>query len=513
MDECLASSASITQMVLLRLILLTCLLPVALLQSIIPASGDLTSPREFDVNNLKIFDNQSTVNKNVGLNSMTTFQISITNKQSKPFNYTAVFEFLDSQNFVTEIATTKGYISSFSSQNIRQSWAPSSIGIHTMKIFIISNLVEPSILSDLFNTTFSVVPAWQVEKVTFDSISNSTASEEPVPLVNSTDHSSDQPKPALDELKAFALDRINHDRSKFNLSPVKLSANEAAQEHAQDVLQTRLLSHWMTNGEKPYMTYTRLGGTGAVSQNVAISGYQENADNCKNDRYFCSKIDPFLSINETEHSMMYDDKQCCDNGHRDNILDQYHTHVSIGIAYDDYNFVMVQNFENNYITKEHESDRIPVFSFTHNTLTITGKIIDGQISSMPNHRIPITIYYDPAPTNIQYEKHKYDNSYDEGSFVACVLQESASIYCSGFACIDSGDNSEVTCRQVLTIPADNWYYNSMPNYDTFTIRADLSPILVKEGVYTVVISEEPRGADEQAPSWEAASFSIFYSKS
>jgi len=55
------------------------------------------------------------------------------------------------------------------------------------------------------------------------------------------------------------------------------------------------------------------------------------------------------SIEVEEYSMVNDDLKCCDNGHRDNILNKYHTSVSIGIAYSDA-AVMIQNFENHHIT-------------------------------------------------------------------------------------------------------------------------------------------------------------------
>jgi hypothetical protein len=72
-----------------------------------------------------------------------------------------------------------------------------------------------------------------------------------VPLLSST--------PNKEELILYALEKVNKDRVDFGLPPVKLSDNQAAQEHAQDVFETRAISHWMTNGKKPYMTYSRLG--------------------------------------------------------------------------------------------------------------------------------------------------------------------------------------------------------------------------------------------------------------
>lgn len=66
----------------------------------------------------------------------------------------------------------------------------------------------------------------------------------------------------LSELYSHTLNLVNADRAEKGLAPVQLSQNKAAQAHAEDVLKTRTISHWMTNGEKPYMTYTRYGGAG-----------------------------------------------------------------------------------------------------------------------------------------------------------------------------------------------------------------------------------------------------------
>jgi hypothetical protein len=54
---------------------------------------------------------------------------------------------------------------------------------------------------------------------------------------------------------------------RFNIPPVKLSENTAAQLQAEDMLRTRLISHHTSDGMKPYMKYTILGGKGYVAQN------------------------------------------------------------------------------------------------------------------------------------------------------------------------------------------------------------------------------------------------------
>lgn len=122
-------------------------------------------------------------------------------------------------------------------------------------------------------------------------------------------------RPTLDELRQHALQKINDDRAQFGLPPVQLSDNAAAQAHAEDVFMTRKISHWMTNGEKPYMTYTRYGGTGEVGQNVAVEGYSEaDATSCRNGLAICKHTDPEKAIENAQYSMMYEDEECCDNG-------------------------------------------------------------------------------------------------------------------------------------------------------------------------------------------------------
>lgn len=174
--------------------------------------------------------------------------------------------------------------------------------------------------------------------------------QEDNPVITILQPQSQEPRTvAREELVEHALDLINKDRADFGLPPVELSMNQAAQAHAEDVFKTKRISHWMTNGEKPYMTYTRYGGEGSVQQNVAIAGFSmEQYDECRTSILIdCEKIEPLSTIEELEYEMMYKDAECCNDGHRDNILDPRHTHVSIGIVYDKYYLAFVENFENN----------------------------------------------------------------------------------------------------------------------------------------------------------------------
>jgi uncharacterized protein YkwD len=80
---------------------------------------------------------------------------------------------------------------------------------------------------------------------------------------------------SYNEVVQYALRKINEDRSRFNIPAVKLSDNNntAAQLQAEDMLRTRLISHYTSDGMKPYMEYTIFGGKGYVAQNVGYDGF------------------------------------------------------------------------------------------------------------------------------------------------------------------------------------------------------------------------------------------------
>ncbi len=260
-----------------------------------------------------------------------------------------------------------------------------------------------------------------------------------------------QEKPSLDELRKYALEKINEDRGKFGLPPVELSNNDAAQVHAEDVLKTRQISHWMTNGEKPYMTYSRLGGTGHMGQNVGASGDMSYYEDCTSGFYRCDRIDPFGEIDAIEYGMMYDDADS-DWGHRDNILHPRHTHVSIGIAYDDYTFVIVQNFEDNYIRF------ISPITRDGENIQLTGFLPpDTELYG-------INIFYDEYPTESVYERYRNQGYYSLGEVIAGVAPPGWHY------------------QEIENIPVSNWHESS----GFIDIRFSIESIADREGVYTIV---------------------------
>lgn len=276
-----------------------------------------------------------------------------------------------------------------------------------------------------------------------------------------------------DEIVQHTLAAINADRADFDLPPVQLSPNQAAQIHAEDVFTNKQISHWMSNGEKPYMTYSRMGGSGSVHQNVAISGFgQGEYDRCASSFLLCEKIEPLAAIEELEHEMMYNDLECCNDGHRKNILDPNHTHVSIGIVYDDYYLALIQNFENDYGLQ----------------IQVDGTRISIEGPMPPRAQLEhIIIYYDPLPTHADYEENKKMLAYDAGELAASVFEPLP----PGFHYQQSGDHA--------AIEAQSWESGGQVD-----ARFDISPSIQGPGVYTLYAMFE-RGGE----LFPATSYSIF----
>lgn len=157
---------------------------------------------------------------------------------------------------------------------------------------------------------------------------------------------------SLSELKEHALTLINKDRQDFNVQPVILGSNKLADQQAGYLLEEKAIYHCRT--------------TSYMGQNVAVEGYEYNVPDsgiycpnnnfhlpvvkgrvpevCRGEYVYCEEIDPRRSITTAQYGMMYDDADS-NWGHRDNIVDKQWTCVSIGIAYDKYFFVLVQDFE------------------------------------------------------------------------------------------------------------------------------------------------------------------------
>ncbi|HYL65674.1 MAG TPA: CAP domain-containing protein [Nitrosopumilaceae archaeon] len=218
-----------------------------------------------------------------------------------------------------------------------------------------------------------------------------------------------KPPPTKEELYQYALQVINQDRKAHRLNPVALSNISSAQNHADDMLNSGYFSHWNTDGVKPYVTYTKLGGRGNVDENISVT-----AAYCPSSSCMPNSFDPFKQINDSEYNMMYKDAGSY-WGHRDNILNPYHTDVNIGIAYSNERFYFVEHFESNIVKWQ-------TIKLEGNQLHLVGQMPSGY------SLYQIEVFADPSPKSLTNNDlngaSPYNfGYYDQGDFVGIILPQ------------------------------------------------------------------------------------------
>jgi uncharacterized protein YkwD len=279
-----------------------------------------------------------------------------------------------------------------------------------------------------------------------------TPSPSPTPLPTTTPSPTaasptSTPDAKQQELVNYVLSLINTDRQNNGLANVTLGSVASAQRHADEMLAQQYISHWNTQGYKPYMRYSWSGGTGAVGENCARRGQIGNL----------APIDVKAQLDSMEWSMMNNDS-ASNWAHRDNILNALHNKVNIGIAYDNHNVFLVQDFENDYVA--------------WSTLNVDNGVVTlkGTVQNLPEQNATIkqiVICYDnpSALTPTQLMQPPYNAGYDAGTYVATVLPE----------------NWQAT--QGITITATTWTQNGASFEITFSLAQ--AATAAGNGVYTL----------------------------
>lgn len=280
----------------------------------------------------------------------------------------------------------------------------------------------------------------------------------------------------VEDLKLLALEYINGDRKLYGLPPVSMGTNPAAQQHADDMLESRYLGHWWLDGRKPYMVYSQTGGTSYISENAARTGFSEAEFNelCLQSNVTCEKVDPSEDIQRLQYAMVYEDAGS-DWGHRDNILDPAHRKVNIGIAYSDRFLALVQHFEGGDVT----APVLPTFDGT--ILRIRADINRDGLRMFPT----VEVHYEPLPVARTAEEIEQFTSY----------------------CVGGGFSAEcgVPIARIVPPPQPGNRYLNLPDNvivartwivsgGDIEIVADLGTLASRPGVYTSSLYEDDGNA-------------------
>jgi hypothetical protein len=252
------------------------------------------------------------------------------------------------------------------------------------------------------------------------------------------------------DLTQYILGLINKDRGDNNLPPVVLGTNTAAQQHAEDMFAYYYLSHWGTDGLKPYMRYTRAGGINYESENSAYHGWYDTGEDP--DKY--EIIDPKAILEQLQYNMMYDDADS-NWGHRDTILDKMNKTVNIGIAFDEHRLAFVQQFEGDYVI----FTQLP--AVINGKLYLAGSLNLGEVYS-------VHIFYDSLPQSLtQQQLLEKPHYYDIGEEIGYVLPP------------------KYIMKDMDYVNAAGWKTNIN---GSFEIEADISPLIkYPKGVYNICL--------------------------
>ena len=197
------------------------------------------------------------------------------------------------------------------------------------------------------------------------------------PTPSPTPTATPTPVPETDPYELM-LELINEEREKAGVSRVTLGDNRAAQTHADNSLANCTSSHWSPDGLMPSMRYVLAGGHHAESETVHGSDFCRSAD---------KGYSPMGSISARVEGAMSSWMDSA--GHRRDILRNRQRKVNIGLAWDEYNFHAVLQFESDFV----EYTALPTFD--GGDLAFEGRVKNGANLEHGDHYRVIITYRDP----------------------------------------------------------------------------------------------------------------------
>jgi uncharacterized protein YkwD len=183
----------------------------------------------------------------------------------------------------------------------------------------------------------------------------------------------------LPEARRRLLTLVNTQRTLVGLNLLALDdlAGRVATEHAVDMARGDFLSHWGTDGAKPYHRYSFAGGTDAVQENVSA------ADNLQ----WVSTGDVLKYLHDMHNSMFSEVPP--NDGHRKTILYPHHTHVGFGIAVQGHNVRLDELYLSRYV----KIDPIQQHAKVRAIVPLSGKLL------YRNHVLDgVEVFYEPLPS-------------------------------------------------------------------------------------------------------------------
>lgn len=174
------------------------------------------------------------------------------------------------------------------------------------------------------------------------------------------------------------LNQLNAERSSAGLNELKLDdlACAVANKHAHDMATNGFLSHWGSDGRKPFHRYSLAGGTAAIQENCSAA----------EDIQSVSPVPVLNDLHDMHQSML--DETPPNDGHRKTILFPFHTHVGFGIALKGHSL----RLDELYLARYVELDPFVTEARPGSTIVLSGRLLN------PTHFLTeIDVFYEPLP--------------------------------------------------------------------------------------------------------------------
>ena len=175
------------------------------------------------------------------------------------------------------------------------------------------------------------------------------------------------------------LTQVNAERVRAGLNLLELDdlACKVASEHARDMVTREFLSHWGSDGRKPYHRYSFAGGTDALRENVS------SADNIQS----LTRAGVLRDLYAMHQSMI--DEVPPNDGHRKAILFPWQTHVGFGLAMKGRSL----RLDELYLARYVQIDPIPRQVRINTRMLFKGKLL--HLNHLLNG---VEVYYEPLPS-------------------------------------------------------------------------------------------------------------------
>lgn len=209
--------------------------------------------------------------------------------------------------------------------------------------------------------------------------------------------------PALSAaVRARTLELVNAARSEAGAAPVALGDMLVAQRQAEGLLRDCVLSHWGTDGLKPYMRYSLAGGYRVNGENVLTHG------ECGvRGGWIARHGDPLDEAAAAVRGFM------ASPGHRETILDPDYRVMHLGLAWDGRVFKMVQHFEGPAVVMAEPP------GLRDGVLRASGEL-PGELAFREGGTFTAGLVYDPPPRALTRGQLARTSCYGGGELVAVV---------------------------------------------------------------------------------------------